>query len=258
VRRVTLSIAIGCLAVSAALAGSPKGAAAPLSHNAFHRVGGTNAGLLKSSNWSGIAVTGKVYTAVAGSWKVPTVIATPGSNRYASDWVGIGGFNTSDLIQAGTSEMYTGGHASYNAWTEILPASEAVIPGFTVHPGDLMTVVITKGSGNAWTMVVTDSTLSESFTKHVNYASTEGSAEWIHEAPQVNGSVVDIASTTNAIFDHGTVNGSTVIGSAGTQKRIQLTGAVPGDTKATPSKLDSDKDGIAVADGSTAPPPPAS
>jgi Peptidase A4 family len=256
-RRITLSIAVVCLAVSAALAGSPKGAAAPLSHNTLQRVGAVSNGLLKSRNWSGIAVTGKVYTSVAGSWKVPTVIASPG-NRYASDWVGIGGFSSGDLIQAGTSEQYTGGHASYNAWTEILPASEAVIPGFTVHPGDAMTVVISKGSGNAWTMVVTDSTLSESFTKHVTYSSGESSAEWIHEAPQVGGSIVDIASTTNADFDHGTVNGSTVIGSAGTQHRIQLVGASSGDTKATPSKLDSDRDGLAIADGTTAPPPPAS
>jgi len=66
------------------------------------------------------------------------------------------------------------------------------------------------------------------------------------------------ALTTNVDFDHGTVNGSTVIGSAGTLTKIVLTGAVPSDTHATPSKLDSDKDGFAVADGTKAPPPPAS
>jgi hypothetical protein len=257
VRRITLTVAVGSLAVSAALAGAPKGAAAPLSHSVFRHVGAANAGLEHSSNWSGIAVTGQVYTQVAGSWKVPTVIATPG-NRYASDWVGIGGYASGDLIQAGTSEQYTGGHASYNAWTEILPQSEVVIPGFTVHPGDAMTVDITKGSGNAWKIVVTDATESEVFTKNLTYNSGESSAEWIHEAPEVGGSIVDIASTSNADFDHGTVNGSTVIGSAGTQHRIQLVGAAPGDTKATPSKLDTDKDGFAVADGSKAPKPPAS
>jgi hypothetical protein len=256
VRRMTLTVALGCLAVSAAVAGSPKGAAAPLSHSALHRVGTANAGLEHSRNWSGIAVTGRVYTQVAGSWKVPTVIATLG-NRYASDWVGIGGYSSGDLIQAGISEQYTGGHASYNAWTEILPAPEVVIPGFLVHPGDAITVDITKGSGVAWKIVVSNATESESFTKNLNYNSAEGSAEWIHEAPQL-GSIVDLASTTNADFDHGTVNGSTVIGSAGTQHRIQLVGAAPGDTKATPSKLDSDKDGIAVADGTKAPQAPAS
>jgi Peptidase A4 family len=257
VRRITLTVALGCIAVSAALAGSPTEAAASVSHSTFHRVGAANAGLMKSKNWSGLAVTGQTYRQVAGSWKVPTVIATPG-NRYASDWAGIGGFNSNDLIQAGTSEQYVSGRASYNAWTEILPAPETVIPNFPVHPGDTITVDITNTSGVAWKIVVTDSTSGKSFTRNVNYTSLRNSAEWIHEAPEVGGSIVDIASTSNADFDHGTVNGSTVIGSAGAQHRIQLVGASPGDTKATPSKLDSDKDGLAVADGTTAPPPPAS
>jgi hypothetical protein len=257
VRRITLTVAVGCLAASAALAGSPKGVAAPLSHSALHRVGAASSGVFRSSNWSGYAVTGQTYTQAAGSWSVPTVIATPGA-RYASDWVGIGGFNSGDLIQAGTTEQYVNGHATYNAWTEILPASEKLITGFTVHPGDAMTVTIIKGSGKSWTMTVTDSTESETFSRKVSYTSLESSAEWIHEAPEVGGSIVDIASTSNVDFDHGTVNGSTVIGSAGTLNKILLVGASPGDTKATPSKLDSDMDGFAVADGTKAPKPPAS
>jgi hypothetical protein len=49
-----------------------------------------------------------------------------------------------------------------------------------------------------------------------------------------------------------------VIGSAGKLIKVILTGASPGDTHATPSALDADNDGFAVADGSKAPPPPAS
>jgi hypothetical protein len=256
-RRITLTVAAGSLAVAAALAGSPQGAAAPLSHAAFARAGAGTAGALQSENWSGYAVTGQKYAQVAGSWSVPTVIAKPGS-RYASDWVGIGGLKSADLIQAGTTEQYVKGHASYNAWTEILPQSETLIPGFTVRPGDAITVDITRGSGKAWTMVVTDSTRSETYRVTVNYSSRENSAEWIHEAPEVNGTIVDIASTTNVDFDHGTVNGSTVIGNAGTLHKIVLVGAVPSDTKATPSVLDSDEDGFAIADGTKAPPPPPS
>jgi hypothetical protein len=231
--------------------------AAPLSHTAFHGVGAPNAGTLRSSNWSGYVVTGQKYASAAGSWTVPTVIAAPGA-RYASDWVGIGGFKTGDLIQAGTTEQYVNGHATYNAWTEILPASEKLITGFTVHPGDAITVTVVKGSGKSWTMTVIDSTEGESFSRTVNYTSLEKSAEWIHEAPDVDGTIVNIASTSNVDFDHGTVNGSIIIGSAGTLHKILLVGYLPGDTKATPSALDSDKDGFAVADGTKAPPPPAS
>src|SRR3954447_13272321 len=56
-----------------------------------------------SLNWSGYAVVGQAghpITAVTQSWIVPTVsLAPPG---FSSTWAGIGGYNTSDLIQAGT------------------------------------------------------------------------------------------------------------------------------------------------------------
>jgi hypothetical protein len=91
-------------------------------------------------------------------------------------------------------------------------------------------------------------------TKNLSYASTNSSVEWIHEAPTVGGAQARLASTSKATFDHGTVNGSTVIGSAGTIHEIELVGS----TRATPSGLDSDRDGFAVADGSRAPPPPSS
>jgi hypothetical protein len=257
VRRITLTVAVGCVAASAALAGAPRGLAAPLSHAAFHGAGIASGGTLRSENWSGYIVTGEKYSEVAGTWTVPTVTPTSG-DRYASDWVGIGGYESGYLIQAGTTEQDTDGHIVYNAWTEILPKSETLIPGFTVRPGDSISVVVAKGSGRSWTMTVVDSTESESYTRTVNYHAVNDSAEWVHEAPEVDGSIVDIALTSNVDFDHGTVNGSTVIGSAGKLIKVILTGASPGDTHATPSALDADNDGFAVADGSKAPPPPAS
>src|SRR5580700_3813435 len=162
VRRITLTVAIGCLAASAALAGAPRGLAAPLSHAAFHGAGIASGGTLRSENWSGYIVTGEKYSEVAGTWTVPTVTPTSG-DRYASDWVGIGGYESGYLIQAGTTEQDTDGHIVYNAWTEILPKSETLIPGFTVRPGDSISVVVAKGSGRSWTMTVVDSTESESY-----------------------------------------------------------------------------------------------
>ena len=250
-RRMTIALAVGWLAIPMALATTSGGAAA-ITHAVFHpAVVQTRQALLGSSNWSGVADTGGTYTSIKGSWKVPTVIAASG-NRYASDWVGIGGFSTSDLIQAGTSEQMVGGVASYNAWTEVLPHPEVVIPGFTVHPGDAMTVTVKKGAGSKWTIVVTDATSGHTFTKHVKYSSCLCSADWIHEAPTVGGSQAILASTTNAVYDPGLVNGSTVIGSGGIVNRIQLLGP----TDATPSAIDADNNGFQVADGSAVPPPP--
>ena len=252
-RRILLSIAATSLAATAAIAASPGGAASAVSHGLFHPAGGSTRNLQQSSNWSGLAATSGGYTRVTGTWNVPKVTVTS-TNRYAADWVGIGGYNTQDLIQAGTAEESVNGTAHYYAWTEILPAPEAKIARFAVHPGNSITVDVNQVSTGSWTITVTNHSTGKTAVKNLNYVSTHASAEWIHEAPTVGGSQARLATTTNADFDHGTVNGSTVAGSAGGLQFIQLVGP----TDATPSGLDSDSDGLAVADGAVAPPPPGS
>ena len=251
-RRSTLLAAVASLAAAAFL-GTFTNATASVLHGRFQAAGPSASGLEHSSNWSGVAVTGGSYTRVTGTWVVPKVTITS-SNRYAADWVGIGGYSTQDLIQSGTAEESVNGHANYYAWTEILPAPESRLSGFAVHPGDRITVDVDQLSTTSWRITVTNGTTGQKVTKNLNYASTHASAEWIHEAPTIGGSQARLATTTNANFDHGTANGSTVIGSAGTQHFIQLVGP----TDATPSALDSDHDGFAVKDGSSAPPPPPS
>jgi hypothetical protein len=61
-------------------------------------------GTADSLNWSGYAVTpsGGAVTAVSSKFTVPSAgLVPPG---FAATWTGIGGYNTSDLIQAGTAE----------------------------------------------------------------------------------------------------------------------------------------------------------
>jgi hypothetical protein len=254
VRRTLILAAAGLLALAAAVLSTlSTGATAALTHGRFHAAKGSLSALEQAANWSGDAVTGGAYTRVTGSWVVPKVTITA-SNRYAADWVGIGGYSSGDLIQSGTSEESVNGHAKYYAWTEILPAPESRISRFAVHPGDSITVDVDQVSMGSWTITVTNHTSARVFTKNLNYASTYSSAEWIHEAPMVGATQARLATTTNANFDHGTVNGSTVIISAGTLHDIQLVGL----TDATPSSVDSDNDGFSVADGSTPPAPPSS
>jgi hypothetical protein len=258
-RRLTLALAVGWLAIPMALASSTQGVAA-VSHGAFHPGSAlAREADFESTNWSGYADTGLTYTQVKGTWKVPTVKTQSGS-KYASDWVGIGGFQSGDttLIQAGTSEQIQGGVISYNAWTEVLPFSEVPIPGFTVHPGDSMTVTVKKVAGvNQWSITVKDTTESETFTKGFTYASSQASAEWIHEAPTVGGSQSVLALTNNVIFTAGTVNGSTKIASGGSPASIQMVTKGTLKPEATPSLLSTKGDAFAVADGARAPRPPA-
>ena len=56
-----------------------------------------------SLNWSGYATDpGSGVTGVASTFTVPSVNPVPPG--FAANWTGIGGYNSSDLIQAGTSE----------------------------------------------------------------------------------------------------------------------------------------------------------
>ena len=204
-----------------------------------------------SSNWSGYAVTGSTYNSVTAKWNVSAVAASRKAT-YSSDWVGIDGYNNSNLIQTGTESDYYNGAAHYAAWWEILPAAETVIPSITVKPGDTVTASITKGSGSSWTIKITDG--SQSFTTTQNYTGPQTSAEWIEEAPTVGGRVAPLANYGHATFDPGTVNGgnprlTASEGGVMVQKRIQVS---------TPSNPDGDTDGFNVAYGSTAPAPPPS
>lgn len=242
-------------AVAAIGATLPAGSAA--NRAIFHhpRVGvsrpGTRALGWASSNWSGYAIAGSGYTSVTAKWTVPAVAPSRRAS-YSADWVGIDGYNNSDLIQTGTESDYYNGSAHYAAWWEILPAAETVIPSITVRPGDTITASITKGSGSSWTITITDG--SRSFTTTKTYTGPQTSAEWIEEAPSVGGRIASLANYGQTTFDPGTVNGqnpglSASEGGVMIQKGAQVS---------TPSNPDVDTDGFNSAYGAAAPAPPAS
>jgi len=138
-----------------------------------------------SLNWSGYATApGSGVTGVKSTFTVPSVSPIPPG--FAANWTGIGGYSTSDLIQAGTSEDAVQGNY---AWYEILPASETPItsgctgdPTCTVNAGDVVTVDIHSVGANLWSVSLTDAG-HWSWQKNITYASTGSSAEWIFEAP---------------------------------------------------------------------------
>ncbi len=208
-----------------------------------------------SSNWSGYALSGSAgqYNNITGSWIVPAVQPSK-SPSYSSSWIGIDGFNNSNLIQTGTEQDYYNGSAHYDAWWEILPAAETVITNMTVKPGDHMTAAIKNDGNGNWTITINDVTQNETFTTTQAYAGPAESAEWIQEAPTIGGHVATLANYGQTTFDPGTVNGANpglVIADGGVmvQHRKQVS---------TPSAPDSDTDGFNIAYGPTAPVAPAS
>jgi Peptidase A4 family len=162
-----------------------------------------------SLNWAGYAVTpGSGITAVSGTFTVPSAgLLPPG---FSASWAGIGGYTTSDLIQAGVSEnSAVGGEVlggQYNAWYEILPASETEIsncsgnvPSCAVNPGDKVTVDISNTGGDNWDISLTDAG-NWSWSTTLSYASSESSAEWIQEAPSLADAQTIPADVGNVSF----------------------------------------------------------
>lgn len=206
-----------------------------------------------SSNWSGYAKSG-TYTRITGAWVVPSV-ASSQKATYASQWVGIDGFNNGQLIQTGTETDYYNGSAHYAAWWEILPAAETVIASIKVHPHDHMSATIAKGSGSSWTITIRDTTTGATYSTTRTYTGPGTSAEWIEEAPTVGGHQATLAHYSSPdTFDPGTANGrnpalAAANGGVMIQHGIQVS---------TPSRPDSDTDGFNMAYGATVPQPPGS
>ena len=155
-----------------------------------------------SRNWSGyVATVGKTYTSVSGTW----VIAKPDLNVAGIDatWVGIGGANTTDLIQAGTEATVNGdGTVTYDAWTETLPQSTKSI-SLAVNAGDIVSVTITEQTTGVWLIDMKNVTTGQSYTTTIRYNSSKSSAEWIQEAPSIGRGIAPLDSFGTVKFTAG-------------------------------------------------------
>ena len=153
-----------------------------------------------SSNWSGYVASGGTYTSVTGTWIVPQVGAT--TTGADATWVGIGGVSGTDLIQAGTQATISGGTASYEAWTEMLPDSSRTV-SLAVAPGDSVTVSITEQTSGEWLITMVNNTTKARYERTVRYASSRSSAEWIQEAPSAGRGIIPLDDFGTVRFTGG-------------------------------------------------------
>lgn len=228
-----------------------------------------------TGNWAGYVATGSSISAISGQWTVPSVGTVPGA---AGTWVGIGGYGTSDLIQAGTQEVGTpldsfSGGENYAAFYELLP-DDPVYLSQTVSPGDDVQVTITNEGGTCttspdssyggpasnWSIDIVDSSAHWSqFESLCYWSSSQSSAEWIHEAPTlevlpipVGGPLtVTFAGANTATGDFGGRSGTDSISATGAQAVV----ALPIET--TVSALSTAVDGFNVCTYSLTCSPPA-
>jgi hypothetical protein len=166
----------------------------------------------RSHNWSGYVDTGPQFTGASGQWVVPSVQPSP-TALFSATWVGVDGATNPDLIQTGTAQETTNGSTSYYAWYEILPNNS--VPVFGVTPGDHMTASVRQNApgSTAWTITITDVTSGQTDTELTQYSGPGTSAEWIEEAPTVNGEQSALANFGTAQFTNigeGVANASSV------------------------------------------------
>jgi hypothetical protein len=165
-------------------------------------------GRTTSPNWAGnicIAETGQMFNQINGLWTVPPV-KPPFTGPYvgaghweSSVWVGLDGYGSSDVFQAGTEQDVVGILPSCYVWTEWAPAPSVSVFNFPASPGDLIAVQlqilpvpvpIGFPIGQAFISNVTEG----AFTSVLMLGPPNGgagsflgnSAEWIVEAPCIS------------------------------------------------------------------------
>ena len=143
---------------------------------------------LDSYNWSGYVdqATNRLpaFSRVSGSWAMPTVTCT-NEDTITSEWVGLDGWSTQTVEQAGTLGWCFQDTATYYSWWEMFPSSSIQV-GASVQPGDAISASVSRSGPAAYTLSVTDTTHpANSFTQLASCATAcrDASAEWIAERP---------------------------------------------------------------------------
>ena len=123
---------------------------------------------LHSPNWSGyvaVACPACHLRYVAASWTVPAVnCAASPPIAQAESWVGLDGWGSGTLEQAGTDSSCTDGRAAYYAWYQMYPAQPVVWYGpgrlsYDVNAGDqIRASVYYDATSGRWQLTVDDRT----------------------------------------------------------------------------------------------------
>ena len=184
---------------------SPRGGGAPaLARNARSGIA-NGAANVTTMNWSGYAVVDaqnpfQSGTTVYGEWVVPVAQQQAGTCTgtwsYSSQWVGIDGFTSSDVLQAGIEVDAFCGNGStmafYGAWYEWYPDVETRITNLQIAPGNIIGVEVWNSGptqGNAYIVnYTTQQSVSLAFNAPPGTSLVGDSVEWIVERPEVNGS----------------------------------------------------------------------
>jgi hypothetical protein len=177
------------------------------------------------TNWAGYIATSDLQnpqatvTSVSASWTVPAVTISS-QDTFSAVWIGIGGFFDKTLIQTGTEQDSIQGFSEYSAWLELLPQNSITIDNITISPGDQIkaSIQLVDANTDQWSISLEDLTENQQYTGSFFYASSQLSAEWIVERPELT--TRRSRGTLTSLADVGTVEfascSTTVGGEIGT------------------------------------------
>ena len=167
-----------------------------------------------SDNWGGYAVTGANgtftvnHSDVSADWSVPHAKQAPYPGTcnstwyYSFEWVGFDGWDSSDVLQAGTEADATCTSTLYSFWYEWYPFAETRISSPAVGPGDLVAVLVwyttssPYGHAQLWDLT-TDQLTDVGFNPPSGTTYVGNSAEWVLERPTVSGALSDLANVND-------------------------------------------------------------
>ena len=208
---------------------------------------------ISSPNWSGYAVQGGGFNSVSATFNVAALTSNqpaicnigtagqPSQSCSMAEWVGIDGSNNQNLIQAGIVETPVVGTNTYivQPWWEILPAAATNINSIVASVGDSMTVdIFETTTPNLWQITVTDNTNHESFSIDQTYNGQATSAEWIVEAPTLNGGLATLSPYTPVTFSNISYS---LTPTGGTNQQITDVMVQNGVTVSVPSSISSNR-----------------
>lgn len=204
-----------------------------------------------STNWSGYAAYDSTFSNAKGDWTVPTANCSSMKGQQtsvATSFVGIDGYVSGTVEQAGTDTDCIGKTPFYIAWYEFYPARAVFLDQSTypVSPGDHMHAETSVASGTV-TLTLQNVTEGWTLTPSPTLSSSGldlSSAEWILESP------------TNRLTDFGSVGYSNASAtdathtdapiSSFTNDKITMVSKNGRVTRATPSNLGGGGDSFTV------------
>jgi hypothetical protein len=211
------------------------GRARKSSHRALDARLGGDVDNATSGNWSGATVfspADKPYGFVGGQWTVPSPNTAVSGSYYASEWVGIDGWNSGDVLQAGTETAVTKfvffEATQVYTWWEWFPAGEVKISNLPVSPGDVMYCLICADSTTHATVYFSNQSTGVGtrfdITPPTGTSLVGNVAEWIVERPTVNGSAAQLTDYAACYFDECIAGGSGRIDNLNGAALVTMTG----------------------------------